>query len=163
MMKSRMIVRAGLLLALAAGSVALAPLVGIGAQPARAETPDEVIVARKAGYKHMGETFEAMKKAIADDSDVKPLAPKAQELVDWGHKIPTLFPVGSETGHDTHALPTIWSDREGFDKAAANFTAAATKLTQVAETGDKAAFADQWKATGGTCGACHRTYRAKLN
>ena len=32
-----------------------------------------------------------------------------------------LFPEGSETGYDTEAKETIWSDRAGFEKALAEF------------------------------------------
>src|SRR5690554_4680853 len=35
-----------------------------------------------------------------------------------------LFPVGSETGHDTEAKSTIWSDPEGFGQALADFSGA---------------------------------------
>jgi cytochrome c556 len=35
-----------------------------------------------------------------------------------------LFPEGSETGHDTEAKATIWSDREGFNEKLAIFSTA---------------------------------------
>jgi cytochrome c556 len=73
-----------------------------------------------------------------------------------------MFPPGTETGGGTHALPTVWSERPEFEKLAADLATQATKLQQVAATGDKAGFAAQFKATGAVCGECHHTYRAKL-
>jgi cytochrome c556 len=128
-----------------------------------AATPDEIIADRQAGYKHIGELFKAMKEAIDSGGDVTAFAPKATEIGDWGRKIPTLFPPGTETGHKTHARPEIWSDRAGFDKDAANLSTQADKLSQVAATGDKAAFAAQWKATAQACGTCHHSYRYKIS
>ncbi|MBV9782299.1 MAG: cytochrome c [Acidisphaera sp.] len=123
--------------------------------------PQEAIVARQASYKAQGQMFGAMKKAIDAKQDPAPFAPDAAWMSQWGQLIPSMFPPGSETGHDTKALPAIWSDKAGFDKDAANFNAAAAKLAQVATTNDKAAFAEQYQAVGETCGACHRAYRAR--
>lgn len=145
-------VRVSLVAGLVGVSVALAHGQTAAAPPT---SPDEIIVFRKAGYKHIGEEFGAMKKAIDAGADVKPFAAGAKEIADWGRKIPTLFPPGTETGHDTHAQPAVWSERDLFDKNAAAMVTQAEKLAQVADTGDKAAFADQWKATGNACGACH--------
>jgi cytochrome c556 len=124
---------------------------------AQAQTPaaDQIIADRQAGFKKMSDEFGAMKKAIDAGQDVKPLAADAQDIANWGKKIPTVFPPGTESGHNTHATAAVWSDRSQFDTNAANLTAAADKLAQIAATGDKAAFADQWKAVGSTCGACH--------
>ncbi len=129
---------------------------------ALAATPDDIIAERRAGYKHVGDVFKTMKDAVASDADVTPLAAGAGEIADWAKRVPTLFPPGTETGGGTHALPPVWSDRPGFDKLAGDLATQAAKLQQVAATGDKAAFAAQFKATGAVCGECHHTYRAKL-
>ena len=139
------------------GAVAL-----VAGMAAYAATPDEVIAQRRAGYKHIGEVFKAMKDAVDGSADVTPLAAGAGDIVDWSKKIPTMFPPGTETGGGTHALPTVWSERPGFEELAGKLTAEATKLQTAAASGDKAAFAAQFKATGAVCGQCHRTYRAKL-
>ena len=130
---------------------------------ALAATPAQIIADRRAGYKHMGENFKAMKEAIDAGADVQPLAAKAAEIIAWSKRIPTMFPPGTETGGGTHARPAVWSDRAGFEKHAAELQQAAEQLQQAAQSGNKAAFAAQWKATAKVCGGCHETYRYKLS
>ena len=127
-----------------------------------ADAPDDIIAARQAGYKHIGALFGQMRKGIDSGADVTAFAAPAREIADWGRKIPTLFPPGTETGHGTHARPDIWTDRAGFDKDSAALVTQAEALAQTAASGDKAAFAAQWKVTGGACGACHRAYRSRI-
>jgi cytochrome c556 len=71
-----------------------------------------------------------------------------------------LFPEGSESGYDTEAKATIWSDREGFDAA----------LQAWAEATDAAISADpqdleSLQAVAGPvfkkCKACHQDYRVE--
>jgi cytochrome c556 len=151
----QLLVRAGVLVAMTASAIGFA-----AAQTP--STPTEIIAARKAGYKHIGDLFGAMKKGIDAGADVTPFAPQAKEIAEWARKAPTMFPPGTETGGETHALPAIWTNKADFDAKSGNLATAADKLSVVAASGDKAAFDAQWKATGGTCGACHRDYRARL-
>lgn len=144
----------------------LAALLGAGtvlSLPATAQTtsPADIILIRQAAYALNGGTFAGLKAAVEAKSDVKPLAARADALAKWGRAIPLAFPAGSDTGNPTKALPAIWSDRAGFEKAAANFTEAAEKLSILAKAGDTDGFAAQWKVTGDTCSACHKEYRAK--
>ncbi len=111
----------------------------------------------------MGQNFKAMKDAIDAGAPVAPLAPKAAEIVAWAKRIPTMFPPGTETGGGTHAKPAVWSERGGFEKDAAALQEQAGKLEQAAQSGDKSAFAAQWKASANACGTCHKTYRYKLS
>ncbi len=60
----------------------------------------------------------------------------------------------------TRALPKIWDDMSGFEKAYADFRSA------VAALGDKVGkgqpeLAAAVSAVGKTCGGCHKPYRAK--
>jgi cytochrome c556 len=148
--------RSGLVMAaaLVAGGFALVGALG-GASAQTPTSPDEIIATRQAGFKHVGDLFNAMKKGIDGGLDVAQFASGAKEISDFGKKIPTLFPPGTETGHDTHAQPAIWTDRATFDQNAGNMSTEAGKLAEVAASGDKAAFAAQWQKTGGTCGSCH--------
>lgn len=149
--------------AMVMGGVALAiGLVGMAqAADQTAIKPDDVIATRQAGFDLQGGVMAAMKATIDSGGSVKPLTDGAKGLASWGHVIPVMFPEGTETGHNTKAKKEIWTDRAGFEKAAATFTAASEKLATLAEADDKAGFADQYKVVGGSCGACHRGYRER--
>ena len=67
-----------------------------------------------------------------------------------------MFPDGSQTGAETEAAPTIWSDRAGFDAAVAKYVAD-TSVTITDLDSLKAAFG---KAAS-NCGSCHQAYRTK--
>ena len=134
------------------------------AQGASVQVPaDTIIAARQAAFDLQAGNAGAMKAAIDGGGDVKRLTDAAKALSNWGHVIPGMFPDGTQAGHDTHALPAVWSDRAGFEKAAENFWTQADKLAVLAEANDKAGFATQYTATTQACGACHRNYRQRLN
>lgn len=128
-----------------------------------AASPGQIIKERRAGFKHMGDDFKAMKQTIDSGADVKPMAARAADILAWAKKFPGMFPPGTETGEGTHAKPAIWSDRAAFEKINMELQQQAAKLEQAAQSGDKAAFAAQWKATGKVCGECHHTYRSKIS
>jgi cytochrome c556 len=123
--------------------------------------PDDVISARQGGMALVGGLAETMKAAVGSGADVKAFAEGAASMAKWGKQYTTLYPDGTQAGHDTKAKPEIWSDRAGFEKADAAFVAAAEKLEEAAKSGDKAAFAAAFKDVGGTCGGCHRNYKAR--
>jgi cytochrome c556 len=81
----------------------------------------------------------------------------------WKHTAMTvgdLFPVGSETGGDTEAKSTIWSDREGFDAALANFGEA----VDTAIAADPKSVEELKPVLGGVtkaCKGCHDDYRVE--
>ena len=152
---------AGLAIAHAADSVAPPPAAPLPPKPPFAD-PQDAIVARKEAMKNDGKIFKAIKAALAADQDVRPFAADAQWFADWAKQIPLMFPPGSETGHDTKAKPSIWTDKAGFDKFAADMAAAAERLAQAAESGDKAAFASDFQALGKACGGCHKAYAYPL-
>lgn len=127
---------------------------------ARAEGLD-VIAVRQAGYAMQGGDFAYIRSVVAAKGDVKPLEVPAKAIAKWAVVIPTLFPPGSDKGHDTKALPEIWSDKAGFDKISVALVAAATKLAESAKAGDAEAVAVDTKALGDQCSACHKAYRAK--
>ncbi len=139
---------------------AAAPL-GAQTPAAIAFKPDDVIMARQAGMALTGGLSDLMKAGVAAGAEVKPFADGAAAMVKWGGVYPTLYPDGTQTGHDTKAKPEIWSDRAGFEKANAAFVAAAEKLAEAAKSGDKAAFAAAFTTTGQSCGGCHRNYKAR--
>lgn len=126
-----------------------------------ADDPLAIIAAREAGYKKMGHAFLPIKKALEAGKPVTSFADDAQVVIDWGKQIPTMFPPGTETGGKTKALPTVWTQREQFDKNAANLVAQAEKLKALALAGDTEGFKKQYVVTGEVCANCHKTFRAK--
>jgi cytochrome c556 len=138
-------------------TLALAAVLGItmAAGAAFADIVDE----RVKGFKAHVENLKAVKAAV-DSGDASAAVDPAKEMVAFAKTIPSLFPEGSGTG-DTRALPTIWSDWAGFEKVAADHLEAVEELEAAAESGDAAALGAQLKATGATCGACHKAYRAE--
>ncbi len=145
-------------LALAAGCLGLAQ-----AQTQTVQVPaDGIIGARQAAYALMGANAADMKRAIdAKVTDVKPFKADALAINKWASNVPNMFPVGTEHGHDTRALPAVWSDRPGFEKAAGNLATTSAELAKAADANDPAAFASAFQEMGKACGACHRNYRVK--
>lgn len=124
-------------------------LAGESPQVARHEAMETVGgAAKKIGKMMKGETeFDAV---VANAS----LNLWAESAATFGN----LFPEGSESGHDTEAKATIWTDRAGFDEQLALF----------AEKSDAAVAAhpqdlDALKAAAGpvfkVCKSCHESYR----
>jgi len=84
-----------------------------------------------------------------------------EALQTWQHAAGVfggLFPEGSDTGYDTEAKATIWSDREGFDAA----LAAWSEAVDAAVTANPQTLDELGAAAGPAfkkCKACHESYR----
>src|SRR5215471_2546700 len=127
---------------------------------ARAQGID-VIEVRQAGQDVMSGTYVGIRAVVAAKGDVKTLENPAKAIARWIKQFPSLFPKGSEQGHNPKALPVVWSDTAGFQKAANELADASMKLAELAKAGDVAGVEAQVKVVGDACGACHRTYRAR--
>jgi cytochrome c556 len=144
-MKWRMVVSALALMALAGTALA----------------QGDVIAERRAGLKRMGAHMDAIKPVAEARGDVKALEPRVDDMIAWYRTMPDRFPPGSEHG-DTKALPAVWSDRAGFLAANTRMLGQLDVLKTVAASGDAAAFATAFQATGPQfCGGCHRNFRAR--
>ncbi len=146
-------------------SLGLALLLALAAAvPAHAQTAvgnDSIIEARQAGQDMLDGSFAGIRTVLAAKGDVTKVSDTAAAMARWARNLPTLFPTGTETGHDTKARSTVWSDHAGFVKAANTFADATDKLAALAKAGDAAGMADQVKVVGAGCGACHRGYRER--
>jgi cytochrome c556 len=141
-----------------AGLAAAAPAIQQGL------TPEQTIAARQASLDMSVMTMAEMKSAVASGSDVKKQFYPAKTLARWARVLPTMFPQGTEQGAtptETHALPNVWTDRAGFEKAAANYAAAADKLEEFAKDGDATGFSSQLAVVSKACDACHDNYKVK--
>lgn len=142
----------------AVATLALAIAAGAGA--AQADGLDPIAI-RQVGMDLTNGNFAYVRAVIKEKGDVKQLKDPAKAIARWGKTIPAVFPAGSDKGENTKALPAIWSDRAGFEKAASDMADAATKLVAAATAGDADAVAADTKLLGEACGGCHRHYRAK--
>lgn len=134
------------------------------ADAAPAPSATAAIAARQAGFKKMGKAMKALGEQLKSSAPSKPaMIAAAQVIADTGRGQGRYFPAGSgpAPGVKTEALAAIWTDKADFDAKMADFVAASGKLLAVSKTGDAAAIGAQMKATGATCGACHRKYRAE--
>lgn len=72
----------------------------------------------------------------------------------------TLFPEGSDTGYDTEAKATIWTDRAGFEATLADFSDAVDAAIAAAPQN-----LEELNAAAGPvfkqCKACHEDYRVE--
>jgi cytochrome c556 len=134
------------------------------AQPGPDHMAAKIIAARQASLAMSAVTFGSMAHAVDGGAEAKTQGFAANALAKWARVLPTMFPAGTGSdnaeGMKTRALPAIWTDRAGFDKAAGDYADATSKLLDLAKTGDTAGFKAQLKVVDGTCDACHQRYRA---
>jgi cytochrome c556 len=123
-------------------------------------TPTHIVAARQAAFNLTAATFGGMRGTVESGGDVKPLAFGARGLNRWAQALPSMFPPGTELAN-SRALPSVWTDRAGFEAQAAVFQTATAQLLTAAQAGDKAAFASAYKTTGAACASCHSGYRAE--
>ena len=71
-----------------------------------------------------------------------------------------MFPKGTGLGN-TKAKPAIWENWSKFESAVQDFERESVKLAKMAESGDMEALSKQVRATGKTCGGCHRNFRKR--
>lgn len=142
---------------------ALALTLGATSLATAAIDPKAAIPARQAGFKKMGAAFKVINDQLKTDAPAKDqMAAAARVVAATAKQQGALFPAGSgaSAGVKTDALPAIWSDRATFDAQMAKLVAESNKLAAVAAGGDAAAIRAQFQATGATCKACHRQFRA---
>ena len=117
----------------------------------------DVISDRKAGFKG---NVAAMKKiqAAIGRGDLAAVREGALEIADWSSRMIDYFPEGSDTG-DTKARAEIWFNFDDFTARAGNAENAALALASLAEAGHQDQLMDGLKNLGGTCKACHSSYK----
>ncbi|MDW3207052.1 MAG: cytochrome c [Alphaproteobacteria bacterium] len=76
--------------------------------------------------------------------------------------VPSLF-MANATTDKSRAKPEIWSDWEGFKKAADDFAMATGELAEAAKSGDAGQIGAALGGVGKTCGGCHKPFRAPKN
>jgi cytochrome c556 len=100
------------------------------------------------------------KGELAFDPDVAMAA--LTTFVAAGRSFPAFFPEGSESGGDTRAKDTIWSDNAGF-VAASEKLANDASAAVAAKPADLDAFRSAFSSVAENCQSCHEDYRIAQN
>ena len=136
---------------------------GVSAQALAVDEPENVIKYRQAVMKaiggHMGAIAGVVKGQV---SYVDHVAVHAEGMNALSKAITVVFPKGTDNGSNkTRALPKIWDDWAGFEKAAQALDTASANLAKVAASGDRQQIATAFGEVGKACGGCHKPYRAE--
>ncbi|MFL6734270.1 MAG: c-type cytochrome [Sphingomicrobium sp.] len=130
-----------------------------GATPLEREQALALMKERHENYEKIGKASRAAKKGL-ETSDLATVRSSAATINELAHKVSTSFPAG--TGPDvgkTMAKAAIWEQRDKFDDGMKNFQSAAAAFQQAAQGNDVAAMKAAHAKLGGTCKACHESFR----
>ena len=145
---------------LGATVIVLAAAISAGSV-SQAQDTMELSKERVALMKEMGKNLGMIGKVVKGETeaDYPALADAAEVIRDNAIKVRGMFPAGSGGG-DTRALPVIWEKKADFDDGFTKLADAAGAFATEANTGGMANIQASFGAMAGTCGACHRVYRA---
>ncbi len=148
--------------ALLAAIIGTSTLLASGPAAAQAK-PEDVIKFRKALMVMQSNSLRPIavmaKGQRPYDKDI--VIRNAAMLELTGKMMMEAMAAGSDKGAETRAKPEIWSDAADFKKISDNFTAEASKLSELAKTGNFDAIRGQLGAVIKSCDACHDNYRSK--
>ena len=119
---------------------------------------------RHEGMEKIGDTNKLLRREITSGSPFMPaIQSGAATIAGLSVKAGGWFPrgTGPEIGK-TGAKPVIWQKPKDFAVKLHNFQAAARAFNAAAGSGDMAAIKARYADLGGTCKACHDSYRAEM-
>lgn len=110
----------------------------------------------------IGKNMKSVAAMVKGQADFDPIAieTSAKSMAEHATKINDLFPKGS-LKKPSEALPSVWEDWDRFSKLSKDLETEATKLGEVAGSGDKRAVMLQFANTGKVCSTCHTDFRVK--
>lgn len=163
----------GLLISMLAGTLLLSACGGgdnasaVDSEAANVQLPNgmtvaEQIEARQGQLKKLGSAFKTISdQSKAGEPDLAAIQSAAASAVAETATMKDWFPAGTgpESGVETDALPAIWESPEDFNAKIDDFRAAAAQLKTAADGGDLETITAAFRATGGSCKACHDKYR----
>lgn len=147
-------------------AAALAIVVAGASGEAFAQDKETVLKNRQATMKEQGKDVGAVKAYLDGKGDLAQAKAGAANLTQTTKKIPDLFPPGTggpnPTG-DYVAKPVIWTDWNKFLEVQKAAVSKAEALLAAVNGGDKTAIEAAFNDLGKNgCGACHTTYREKI-
>lgn len=116
---------------------------------------------RHEWFEELGDSFKVLnRQSKSDEPDMATVKEATALVASKSAELPSLFAEG--TGPDageTEAKANIWEEKDDFMAKAQDFHDAATKLNAMAMADNVAGFKEAFGETGGTCKACHDSYR----
>jgi cytochrome c556 len=143
--------------------------IGIGVVQSTHSIADSPVIAqRRALMKEMGKQMGIINDFLEKGTGTAADATAAVNLIQTDSaKIPDLFPQGTSLDDnvgETGAKPGIWANFADFKQHAEHLGELATATAATIPVGEKTAISDAFANMGKDgCGACHQTYRQKLN
>ena len=125
--------------------------------------PEDAIKWRQSGYGFMAWNMARIKMNVEgtyNKEEVIKAATAIQAIANSG--MGALYPAGTDKGtgwEKTRAKPEIWANMDDVAAKGKAMREAAAELIAVANAGDEAAFGPAFGKLGGTCKACHDSYR----
>lgn len=153
---------------------ALSVMLGMSVLPVSASHAAEGESAIKARVEFMDKELYSRFKVLAafaknGQGTLEDVAKNAQEIAGLANRIPENFPQGTGRGDYpdklTRALPAIWTDWQGFEKATNDLATGSARLAELARAGNRDAVIDMIGTSGrygGTqigCAGCHEKYQ----
>lgn len=125
----------------------------------------QVMHERHEGMESIGNAFKALHREFdAPSPSVPTVRAYAGQIAGLSKKASGWFPAG--TGPDvgrTGAKPEIWKDTQDFGAKLSAFQNSAQAFNAAAASNDLNAAKAHFAELGGTCKACHDSYRAEMH
>lgn len=128
-------------------------------QPCEEGSPEQVVAARKAYFKQMGQSMKAINLAIKQ-KDTAALHREAKKLQKQTPSLLSFFP--KDTGENiaqSRAKATIWKEWDHFAERASDLRDLTEQLEQISGAGNIKESAIHLKKIGKVCGVCHQHFR----
>ena len=119
---------------------------------------DPVVAKRQENRREAERTTLALKADLDRGAPAEIAAERARRLIALQREFVELFPFGSVNG--SRALPSVWSDRAGFERASDAAIRAAERMATVIAGGTGGPALEALYDYGKTCGACHDRFKA---
>jgi cytochrome c556 len=147
------------------GAVALATAIGFATVATLVQAADP-ITERRQLMKGNGAAMKAINEVLKNGGAAADLEKHASQLNDTAMKISTLFPAGTDQpqGKDpgqTMAKPEIWQNSDDFAAEVKKFQEESAMFKTAVAGGDMGVIMAEFEKLGGTCGDCHKQFRAK--
>lgn len=135
----------------------------LGASAQNAPAPEAAIAERIEIMKGVGDATRTGVQMVREQApfDIDAARDVLRVYADAAGRMPALFPEGSEAGGGTSAAPTVWSNREGFERRFADWGANAAAA--VDGFSDLDTFRAAFGPLADACSACHGEYRVRRN